>query len=183
MLNSNTARAWFLVLVLFSTKSLGEGCSDTEIPIRFLSQPIGNLVHEFSEIADNRNFLDEVDNEKKDELLLVIWRDLYFLNLYVVDAVVTKLLIDDIRLKTARNIGVGNTLADVRNAYPEAIFTYLVDYRYHADDYSIHFQFDFDSDGIDYFLTDINAESIQHLKLSQITVSGKTSPIDPLYQK
>ena len=140
------------------------------LPSGFLNKPIGEVVGEFSVIAEDRNFIDEDDNGKKEELLLVIWRK-YYLGLYLSDNVIVGLSIIDHRMKTKRNVRVGATFSDVQLAYPEAEFKSIYDYKYRSSDgYTL--LFGFDTKSLAYDMKPLNHDKLQGLVLSVIRLSN-----------
>lgn len=181
MLDTSIFRALVLFLLVYAAPVLG--CQEEKIPMHFLGQHIGEVLHDFSELAAIREFQDDpIISDGRHEMLLAIWQKQYFMKVYLVDGIVSELIVEDRRLRTNRDVRVGNSFAEIRKAYPDASFNGIDDYRYHSDDYIVKFSFDTSQLWMDRTFQleklrefDLNSAELQEVKLQAITILLHTS--------
>lgn len=106
-------------LLSAATALAGENSSP---PYGYLGMPLAELRSEVLSVTYDGDFFDEYYNGKVDERWLVIDKDRRFLTLHTADKFITGIFISDDAYVTERNIRVGDTLSEVRTAYPHARF-------------------------------------------------------------
>lgn len=129
---------WAMFALLLSwCHSYAAAIEQQGLPWYLLGRSLSDIEPQFREVIYDAVFEDEVFNGKTDERLLVIDHERRFLTLHTVDRVVTEVFVSDKLYATAKGIRVGDTLSEVRGAYPEAFDQAIRQGRYRASGFHV----------------------------------------------
>lgn len=90
------------------------------LPWHILGSNFSDSKSQFLKIVYDRDYRDDYDNGKIDQRLLVIDTGRRYFTIHISDDVIAEVYISDELYVTERGIRIGDTLSEVRAAYPEA---------------------------------------------------------------